>query len=89
MKKLIERDHVVGFFIGIVLYILIFGSKVLKVLIRSGWKFEMIQKGLFKTFNDLFFVLNQFLTLVLCVVGSIGIYYFYKKGYFKRRGKST
>jgi len=78
----LKKELITGFFIGILLYIFIFGIRVLKVLIKSNWKFSMIQKGLFKTFNDPLFALSQFLILVLCVAGSVTVYYFYKKGYF-------
>lgn len=77
-----KKEFITGFFIGIVIYIFIFGTRVLKVLIRGRWRFDMIRHGLFNTFNDPAFVLTQLVILVLCVVGSITIYYFYKEGYF-------
>jgi len=80
----IEKELIHGFFIGIGLYILIFGARVLKVLIKSRWKFDIIRIGLSKTFNDPGFVITQLLILILCVAGSMGLYYFYKQGYFKR-----
>ena len=77
-----KKDFVSGFFIGIVIYLFIFGIRVIKVLVKSGWKFDMIRHGLFNTFNDVVFVLSQLLILVLCVAGSMTLYYYYKKGYF-------
>jgi hypothetical protein len=78
-----KKSFVIGFFIGIGLYLFIFGIRVMKVLIKGRWRFDMIRHGLFNTFNDPGFVLSQFLILLLCVVGSITLYYFYKEGYFK------
>ncbi len=77
-----KKNLVIGFFIGVFLYLLIFGARVLKVLIKGRWKFNMIQHGLFKTFNEPAFVLEQLLLIVLCVAGSMTLYYYYKKGYF-------
>jgi len=79
-----RKDFVIGFFIGIAVYLFIFGIRVVKVLIKARWKFDMVRHGLFNTFNDPGFVIVQLLILVLCVVGSITLYYFYKEGYFKR-----
>ena len=78
----LKKEFVTGFFIGVVLYLFIFGVRVLKVLIRGRWRFDMIRHGLFNTFNEPWFVLSQLLILVLCVVGSMTLYYFYKEGYF-------
>ena len=78
------KDLVIGFFIGILCYIFIFGIRVVKVLVRSRWRFDMIRYGLFSTFNDLVFVLSQLLILLLCVAGSMTLYYYYKKGYFQK-----
>ncbi len=77
-----KKELVIGFFIGIVLYLFIFGVRVLKVLIRGRWRFDMIRHGLYNTFSEPKFVLSQVLILVLCVVGSMTLYYFYKEGYF-------
>lgn len=77
-----KKEFVTGFFIGILVYSFIFGIRVLKVLIKGGWKFGMIGHGLFKTFSDPKFVIVQLLILILCVAGSITLYYFYKKGFF-------
>ena len=77
-----KKEFVTGFFIGILLYTLIFGAKVLKVLIKGRWRFDMISYGLDTTFSDPVFVSSQFIILVLCVAGSITLYHFYKKGYF-------
>lgn len=77
-----KKEFTIGFFIGILLYLFIFGIRVIKVLIKARWKFNIIQKGLFKTFNDPRFILTQLLILILCVAGSMTLYYYYKKGYF-------
>ena len=77
-----KKEFITGFFIGILLYIFIFGIRVIKVLIRGRWRFDMIRHGLFNTFNDAGFVLSQLLILILCVAGSMTLYYFYKEGYF-------
>ncbi|MBW2975372.1 hypothetical protein KY366_06655 [Candidatus Woesearchaeota archaeon] len=77
-----EKELVTGFFIGVVLYTLIFGARVIKVLVRARWNFSMIRHGISNTFNDPRFVLIQVFTLALCTAGSITLYYFYKKGYF-------
>jgi len=78
-----DKKHLtIGFFIGIALYIFIFGIRVIKVLIKANWKFHMIQAGLFKTFNDPLFAISQLITIILCIAGSITLYYLYKKGYF-------
>ena len=77
-----KKSFVTGFFIGVALYLFIFGIRVVKVLIKARWKFHMIQAGLFKTFNDPGFVITQLLIFMLCVVGSVTLYYFYKEGYF-------
>lgn len=77
-----KKEFVVGFFIGILLYLFIFGIRVVKVLVRAGWKFDMIRHGLFNTFNNVGFVVTQVLILVFCVAGSIVLYYYYKQGYF-------
>jgi len=77
-----RKDFVIGFFIGIGVYLFIFGIRVVKVLIKGRWRFDMIRHGLFNTFNDPGFVITQLLILLLCVVGSITLYYFYKEGYF-------
>ena len=76
-----KRVLVAGFFIGTILYLFIFGVRVLKVLIKGRWRFSMIQSGLFKTFNNPAFVLQQLLIIVLCIAGSMTLYYFYKKGW--------
>lgn len=77
-----KKDFVMGFFIGILLYLFIFGIRVVKVLVKSRWKFDMIRHGLFNTFNEPGFVISQLLILILCVVGSMALYYLYKNGYF-------
>lgn len=77
-----KKEFITGFFIGILLYIFIFGAKVLKVLIKGRWRFDMIRHGLYNTFNELGFVITQVSVLILCVVGSMTLYYFYKEGYF-------
>ncbi|MBW2989938.1 hypothetical protein KY358_06505, partial [Candidatus Woesearchaeota archaeon] len=77
-----EKDLVVGFFIGIILYSFIFGAKVIKVLIRARWKIEMVRRGLFMTFNRPGFVIAQIITILLCTAGSMALYYLYRKGYF-------
>ena len=77
-----KKEFVTGFFIGILLYLFIFGIRVLKVLIRGRWRFDMIRHGLYNTFNQPEFVLSQISILILCVVGSMTLYYFYKEGYF-------
>ncbi len=77
-----RKEFITGFFIGVVLYLFIFGIRVLKVLIRGRWRFDMIRHGLFNTFNEPKFVVGQLLILVLCVVGSMTLWYFYKEGYF-------
>ena len=77
-----KKDFVIGFFIGVAVYLFIFGIRVVKVLIKARWKFDIVRHGLFNTFNDPGFVLSQLLILVLCVVGSATLYYFYKEGYF-------
>jgi len=77
-----KKEFIVGFFMGIVLYIFIFGIRVMKVLIKVDWKIEMVQRGLYKTFSGPGFVLTQLGILVLCVVGSITLYSLYKQGYF-------
>ena len=80
-----RKEFVIGFFIGILLYLFTFGVRVIKVLIRAKWKFNMIQHGLFNTFNEPGFVLRQILILILCVAGSMTLYYFYKMGYFRNK----
>ena len=77
-----KKEMIIGFFIGIGIYMFTIGIRVLKVLIRAKWNFSMIQHGLYTTFNDPVFVINQVLILILCVAGSITVYYYYKKGYF-------
>ncbi len=77
-----KKEFITGFFIGIGFYIFIFGIKVIKVLIKANWKIEMVQRGLYKTFSELGFVVTQLGILLLCVVGSITLYYLYKNGYF-------
>ena len=77
-----KKEFVIGFFIGVAVYLFIFGIRVVKVLIKARWKFDIVRHGLFNTFNDPGFVLSQLLILVLCVVGSATLYYFYKEGYF-------
>jgi len=80
----LSKDLVVGFFIGIVLYIAIFSVKLLKVLIKGRWKFDMIRHGVSNTFNQPDFLLSQLMIIVLSVAGSMTLYYFYKKGYFEK-----
>jgi len=77
-----KKEFITGFFIGILLYIFIFGVKVLKVLIKGRWRFSMIRYGLYNTFNEPGFVITQVSILILCVIGSMTLYYFYKEGYF-------
>ena len=77
-----KKEFVIGFFIGVAVYLFIFGIRVVKVLIKARWKFDIVRHGLFNTFNDPGFVLSQLLILVLCVVESATLYYFYKEGYF-------
>jgi len=77
-----KKEFIIGFFIGILLYLFIFGIRVIKVLIRGRWKFDMIRHGLYNTFNQPGFVLSQVSILILCVVGSMTLYYLYKNGYF-------
>ena len=84
-----KRDFVTGFFIGIALYSLIFGVKVLKVLIKGRWRFDMIRYGLYDTFNDPVFVVSQVLIIILCVTGSMTLYHFYKKGYLVLTNNDT
>jgi len=78
----IKKEFVIGFFIGIFLYLFIFGIRVVKVLIKSRGRFDMIQIGLFKTFSDPAFALMQVFILVLCVVGSITLYSLYRGSHF-------
>jgi len=80
-----KKEFIIGFFIGIFLYLFIFGIKVIKVLVRAKWKFNMIRHGLFNTFNEPNFVLTQLLIILLCVIGSVTLYYLYKKGYFLQK----
>jgi hypothetical protein len=79
-----NKSLITGFFIGVLLYIFIFGMRVIKVLIRARWNFEMIQHGLYNTFSEPFFAIGQIITLILCIAGSITLYYYYRAGFFQK-----
>jgi len=78
-----RREYIVGFLIGIAVYVFTFGLRVVKVLIQSNWKFHIIQKGLYSPFNNTKFMLSQLSILALFVAGSITLYTLYRRGYFK------
>jgi len=60
-----KKELVIGFFIGIGIYMFTIGVRVLKVLMRARWNFSMIQYGLYTTFSDPVFTISQFLILIL------------------------
>lgn len=81
-KFFLKKEFIVGFFIGIGIYIFIFGIRVMKILIKANWNIEVVQRGLYKTFSGPGFVFTQLGILVLFVVGSVTLYSLYKGSYF-------
>ena len=80
-----KKELATGFLIGVLLYLFIFGVRVLKVLIKGRWRFDIIGHGLYVTFSSPAFVVQQVSILILCIAGSMTLYYFYKKGYFLQK----